>query len=65
MKQLYLNPNIAYLTSIGTKISRSIVEAAAKQKLPSLDDLIDFSNNTGISINDFLLEDIEQKNKLS
>lgn len=65
MKSLRISSNIKYLSDRGIMINRSIIEAVANKKLPQLDDLISFSNNTGISINDFLFEDIEQKNKLS
>lgn len=65
MRQLYLTTNIKYLKRIGIKISKNIAKAAMNKKLPQLDDLISFSNDSGISINDFLFEDIEQKNKLS
>ena len=65
MKQLHISSNIEYLNNLGIEINKSIVKAVAKQKIPNLDDLIDFSNSTGISINDFLFEDIEQRNKLS
>ena len=65
MRQLYLTTNIKYLKRIGIKISKNIAKAAMNKKLPQLDDLIGFSNDSGISINDFLFEDIEQKNKLS
>ena len=65
MRQLYLTTNIKYLERIGIKINKNIAKAAMNKKLPQLDDLIGFSNDSGISINDFLFEDIEQKNKLS
>ena len=54
MRQLYLTTNIKYLERIGVEISKNITKAAMNKKLPQLDDLIDFSNDSGISINDFL-----------
>lgn len=65
MKSLRISSNIKYLSHRGIIIDERIIKAVINKKLPRLDDLISFSNNSGISINDFLFEDIEQKNKLS
>ena len=65
MRQLFLNENIKYLIKTGVSIGDEIVLAAKNSALPELDNLIEFSNNTGISINDFLFVDIEQKESLS
>ena len=64
MKQLLINKNISYLKRNGMRISDSIVASSRRNQLPDLDDLIAFSNETGISINDFLFVDIEQNVKL-
>lgn len=61
MKQLLISKNIRYLFNIGVEIDDSLIDAVEHNSLPELDDLIRFSNHTGISINDFLFVDIEQK----
>lgn len=65
MRHLLISKNIEYLDEKGIKISERISGAIKKDKLPELDDLIEFSNNSGISINDFLFVDIEQKESIS
>lgn len=65
MRQLYVVKNIEYLERIGIRINKKIKKAIMGKELPGLDDLINFSNKSGISINDFLFENIERKNKLS
>ena len=65
MKPLHISSNIKYLRGKGIAIDENIIEAVANKHLPDLDDLISFSNNSGISINDFLFVNIEQENKLS
>lgn len=65
MKQLFLNKNIEYLNKMGICVNNEITKAAKNNKLPELDDLIIFSNNSGISINDFLFVDIEQRKSIS
>lgn len=65
MKQLFLNKNIEYLNKMGICVNNEITKAANNNELPELDDLIIFSNNSGISINDFLFVDIEQRESIS
>ena len=65
MKQLYIKDNIKYLLSKGLKVDKSIIENVNDNKLPLLDDLIKFSNETGISINEFLFVKIENQESLS
>ena len=66
MKELFISKNTNYLKKIGIMINENIIKSAKNNNLPELDDLIEFSNNSGISINDFLFVDIEQRgvNKL-
>ena len=65
MKQLFLNKNIEYLNKMGICVNNEITKAVKNNKLPELDNLIIFSNNSGISINDFLFVDIEQRKSIS
>lgn len=65
MKQVLIDKNIEYLQRKGVQISNNIIESVKDKHLPELDELICFSNNSGISINDFLFVDIEQRETLS
>ena len=64
MRKLFIYSNADYLRKRGTYISDAIIASLNKNQLPELDDLIAFSNETGISINDFLFVDIKQNVKL-
>lgn len=65
MKELFISKNTNYLKKIGIMINENIIKSAKNNNLPELDDLIEFSNNSGISINDFLFVDIEQRESIS
>ena len=65
MKELFISKNTNYLKKVGIMINENIIKSAKNNNLPELDDLIEFSNNSGISINDFLFVDIEQRESIS